>query len=99
MRKLLPVVIALLATGVAALPAPAGSPPPRKNIAVRDDLFAPKKLTVKRGTTIAWHWAAQNFNLHDVKLIAAPKGVKHFHSRSRVVRYSFSRKLTVRGTY
>jgi plastocyanin len=72
---------------------------PTKTIKVGDDYYGPAKVTVKRGTTVKWTWLADNADSHDVKLTRAPKGVKRFHSASAASDYTYSRKLTVPGTY
>ena len=73
----------------------------KKTIKVEDNLYAPKTLTVKRGTTVTWKWPGfdQAGDVHDVALKSGPKGVKKFHSDSAATDYSFKRKLTVAGTY
>ncbi|MCW2966443.1 MAG: hypothetical protein JWM71_215 [Solirubrobacteraceae bacterium] len=69
-----------------------------KKITLGDDYYAPVKLTVKKGTTIKWIWG-QLGNSHDVKLKKGPKGAKPFHSPPAAADFTFSRKLTVPGTY
>ena len=54
---------------------------------------------MKAGTTVKWVWLADNGNSHDVKLKSGPKGVKKFHSASAATDFSYSRKLTKKGTY
>jgi plastocyanin len=83
----------------AALVAAAFAASPAKKVKVGDDYYGPTRLTVKHGTTVKWLWLADNGNSHDVKLKSGPKGVKKFHSASAATDYSYSRKLTVRGTY
>jgi plastocyanin len=70
-----------------------------KRVQVGDDYYGPAKLTVKKGTTVKWTWLADNTNSHDVKLSKGPKGVKKFHSASAATDYTFSKKLTKKGTY
>jgi len=83
----------------AALVAAAFAGAPAKRVKVGDDYYGPAKLTVKPGTTVKWVWLADNGNSHDVKLKSGPKGVKRFHSASAATDFSYSRKLTKRGTY
>lgn len=74
---------------------------PAKTVKVRDNVFAPKTLTVARGTTVKWVWPSfeQAGDVHDVKLKSGPRGVKKFQSESASTDYSFKRKLKVPGTY
>ena len=73
----------------------------RKTVMVGDNYFAPKVLTVDRGTTVTWRWPGydQAGDVHDIGLISGPKGVKRFRSEAASTGYRFSRKLSVPGTY
>ena len=94
---------ALALTAVAAcalVPATAGAGAgPTKTVTIRDNYFAPGKLTVKPGTTIRWTWAGGLTNTHDVMLDKHPRGVKMFMSDYAAGGYTFKRKLVVPGTY
>jgi plastocyanin len=94
------VLIAVLA-GVALLSAAPALGAARKTVAVGDNYLAPGKLTVKRGTTVTWRWPGydQAGDVHDVGLMAGPKGVKKFRSEAASTGYKFGRKLTVPGKY
>jgi plastocyanin len=70
-----------------------------KVVKVGDDYFSPVKLTVKKGTKVRWAWLDGNQDNHDVRLKSGPKGVKKFKSDLAASDYSFSKKLTVPGTY
>jgi plastocyanin len=93
-------LIAVLA-GAALLSAAPALGAARKTVAVGDNYLTPGKLTVKRGTTVTWRWPGydQSGDVHDVGLVAGPKGVKKFRSEAASTGYTFSRKLTVPGTY
>jgi plastocyanin len=99
-RPLLVLVLALVVAvpGFAATAGAAKTPKP-KTIKVGDDFFSPKKLKVKKNTTIKWKWSADNADTHDVRLKKGPKGVKKFHSQYATAGYSFKKKLTKKGTY
>ena len=58
MRKLVPPVAAIaVAAGVVALPSQgATSKPKPRQVAVKDDLFGPRKLTIRKGTKVVWTW-------------------------------------------
>jgi plastocyanin len=73
----------------------------KKTISVGDNFYAPKTVSVRKGTTVTWKWPGfdQAGDVHDVKLKSGPKGVKKFQSESASTDYSFKRKLTVPGTY
>ena len=91
----------LLATGVAAaavIPAADGATKPVR-VKVGDDFFSPTKLTVKRGTVVAFKWLSANTNTHDVKLKRGPRGVKRWQSEPAAAYYTYKRKHRVRGKY
>jgi len=91
-------VIAALLLGLALIP---NAAPAKKTVSLGDNYFAPKKLTVKRNTTVTWKWPGfeEAGDVHDVKLKSGPKGAKKFHSEQAAADYTFKRKLTVKGTY
>jgi len=70
-----------------------------KVVKVGDDYYTPTKLTVKKGTKIRWAWLDGNQDSHDVRLKSGPKGVKKFKSDLAASDFSYSKKLTVPGTY
>jgi len=72
---------------------------PRKTVKVGDNFFSPRKLRVKKNTTIVWKWSRANGDSHDVLLTKRPKGVKRFHSAPAATDYSFRRRLRKPGTY
>jgi len=73
----------------------------RKTVTVGDNYFAPQSLTVARGTTVTWRWPGFDAagDVHDIRLVSGPKGVKRFQSEAASTDYTFRRKLTVPGTY
>ena len=87
------------ALALALAGASAASAPKPRTVKVGDDYYSPVKLTVKKGTKIKWRWLAGNADTHDVRLKSGPKGVKKFHSELAASDYSYSKKLTVPGTY
>jgi plastocyanin len=58
MRKLvMPIVAAVAAAGVVALPSQgATKPPPAKDVSVKDNFFTPRPITIKKGTKVVWTW-------------------------------------------
>ena len=90
--------IAVAATAAtAALPAQAGTA--RKVVTVNDNFFLPAEMKVKRDTVVVWKWPNDSGDVHDLKLVNKPKGVKGWHSDLAAVGYSYKRKLTVPGRY
>jgi plastocyanin len=68
-------------------------------VKVGDDYYSPVKATIKKGTKVKWTWLDGNADNHDVRLKSGPKGVKKFKSALAASDYSFSKTLTVPGTY
>ena len=93
-------LIAVLA-GAALLSAAPAHGAARKTVTVGDNYFTSQNLTVKRGTKITWRWPGyeESGDVHDVGLMKGPRGVRKFRSEAASTDYSFSRKLTVPGTY
>ena len=94
------VAIAVLA-GAALISAAPANGAARKTVTVGDNYFTPQAMTVKAGTTITWRWPGYDGagDVHDLGLVAGPKGVKRFRSEAASTGYRYSRKLTVPGTY
>ena len=94
------VLIAALA-GAALLSAAPAHGAARKTVTVGDNYFASQSLNVKRGTKVTWRWPGyeEAGDVHDVGLMKGPRGVKKFRSEGASTDYSYSRKLTVPGTY
>ena len=97
-----------LALGVVILglhPVAAGSVPPAKPkiVTVADFYFGPDQVTIKRGSSVKWVWAASNTYPHDVHLKQGPKGLKHKGSYSTkttaVTNARFTRAFETPGTY
>ena len=98
MRRSLALVAGVALLSAAPAAAAAGG---KKTIKVEDNIYAPKTITVSKGTTVTWKWPGfdQAGDVHDVELKSGPKGVKKFHSDAAATDYSFKRKLTVPGSY
>jgi plastocyanin len=93
--------VGVAVAGAALLSAAPAGAAAKKTIRVGDNYFAPKAVTVDRGTSVTWRWPGfeQAGDVHDVKLKSGPKGVKRFASEAASTDYSFKRRLTVPGTY
>jgi plastocyanin len=98
-RRLLGVVSVVIALTLALAGVSAASRSKTRRVKVGDDYYSPVKFTVKKGTKIKWSWIDGNSDTHDVRLKSGPKGVKKFHSQLAASDYSYSKKLTVPGTY
>lgn len=70
-----------------------------RTVKVRDNVFSPARLIVRRRTTVRWSWPSQPGDVHDVKLASGPRGVKRFQSDPASSDFSFRRRLTRPGTY
>jgi plastocyanin len=88
----------------AAAPAVAGTNaavhhPQKKKVEVYDNYYGPKKLTVNPTSRVTWQWSEDSADVHDVKLISAPKGFKKFQTEPGSAGYTYSKTLTQPGTY
>ena len=94
MKKLLAALVAVCVAGTAlfAIPALAAT----KSVAVKDDKFAPKSTSVKRGTTLKFTWRGKH--PHNVVARSVPRGAKKFRSRTQT-KGTYKVKLTKKGTY
>jgi plastocyanin len=79
-------------------PAPATAAGTR-TVQVADDRYAPKRLTVAKGTRIEWVWSRAGDGRHNVYLDRRPKGAPAFHSPLATAPFSFARTLRKPGTY
>ncbi len=72
-----------------------------KLVKVQDDVYAPKKLTIKRGTQINYVWDKNNLDSHNVILTSGPKGVIHskFSSATGTSGIKFKPTFAKTGTY
>jgi plastocyanin len=64
-----------------------------KTVAVKDDVFAPTSISVRKGTTVKWVWNGKA--PHNVTVTSGPT---KFHSPTQK-KGSYSKKLTKKGTY
>jgi plastocyanin len=78
-----------VAAGALAIPALAAT----TTVQVKDNKFAPRSITVKKGTTVKFVWKGKA--PHNVTVT---KGPAKFRSTTQV-KGSYSKKLTKAGTY
>ena len=84
-----PATLAAVAASAAfALPSGAAT-----TVKVDDDVFSPKTVTVKSGTTVKWRWVGD-----DPHNVTVTKGPVKFHSGTQR-KGSYSKKLRRGGTY
>jgi plastocyanin len=97
MPKQVPLALALLGLGAAALPAAAAGPEARaaatKRVTVGDNFFKKARITIASGDTVKWTWKGDL--PHDVTVT---KGPRKFNSKTKSSG-SYSRKIRKRGTY
>jgi plastocyanin len=92
MRKVVPVIIAASAiAGVAALPSSAATT--TKTVAVKDDFFSPKKLTITKGSKVKWVWKGQE--RHNVAVANGPSNFRFGTRKTGTKSHTFKK----RGTY
>jgi plastocyanin len=102
-RRFAGILLLLGAAVAAAAPAAAGTThsgkPQKRTVEVADNYYSPKKLTVNLKSRITWKWTDEAADVHDVKLVSAPKGVKKFQSEPGSAGFTYSKTLTKPGTY
>lgn len=74
----------------------------RKTVRLYDNYFQPRTLTVRRGASVRFSFAT-SFDIHNVTLVKAPRGVRKFASPDATGDYVYSnatlRRLKRAGTY
>jgi plastocyanin len=73
--------------------------PQKRTVEVADNFYSPKKLTVNLKSRITWKWTDESADVHDVKLVSAPKGFKKFQTEPGSAGFVYSKTLTKPGTY
>jgi plastocyanin len=98
MRKLIAVVAVVPVLAVVAAEASAGDPPARaaatKTVVVGDNFFAPKALSVKKGTLVQWVWGKGNRGTRVAHNVTATKGNRFASGDTRRPAKPFARKIT-----
>lgn len=85
----LAIALASAVVGHSAISTAAGT----KTIAVKDDVFSPKRTTVSKDTLVTWRW--QGDNPHNVK----SRGTKRFKSSQTKTSGTHRVRFTKAGTY
>ena len=91
MKRLIAVLaaVALVGAGLTAIPAFGAT----KSIALRDNFFSPKSVSVKRNTTVRFVWRGRAPHNVTVK-----RGPVKFRTSTKS-KGTFPKKMTRRGTY
>lgn len=94
------VLLALAAAAVLGLAATSSgstaSTAAAKRVAVKDNRFSPKAVSVSKGGKVTWVWKGSND--HNVTFTKAPKGASK-HGSSTKSSGRFTRSFNKRGTY
>jgi plastocyanin len=91
-RKAVPIIAAAsLAAGVAAMPSVAATT--TKTVAVKDDFFSPKKLTISKGSKVKWVWKGKE--RHNVAVANGPSNFRFGTRKTGTKTHTFKK----RGTY
>ena len=64
-----------------------------KTVAVKDNFFSPKSISISKGTKVTWKWRGTSF--HNVTVKTGPQ---KFHSKLQQ-KGSYSHTFTKAGTY
>jgi plastocyanin len=89
MKRIIAVLTVLAVTAaVLAIPALART----RSVSVRDNVFNPRSLTIKRNDTVRWVWRGEN--RHNV----VARGPVRFRSTVKT-RGTYRKRFTRRGTY
>lgn len=91
MNKLLVLFVSVALIGAIASTAFAST---TKTVAIKDNFYSPKALTVKQNDKVKWVWRGSN--RHDVRVSRGP--VK-FHSAIKSSGTPYVRRMKKRGTY
>jgi plastocyanin len=92
MRKVVPIIaVAAVAAGVTALPSVAATT--TKTVAIKDDFFSPKKLTISKGSKVKWVWKGKEG--HNVFVNTGPSKFSFGTRKTGTKTHTFKK----RGTY
>jgi plastocyanin len=93
MKRIIAVLTVLAVTAaVLAIPALART----RSVSLRDNVFSPRSLTIKRGDTVRFVWRGRN--PHDIRTTRRPRGGNRV-TVGRKRSGSYRKRFTRRGTY
>ena len=95
--------VAAVALGLGAVAAPASLAKATKPkvVMVLDNFYKPDSVRVRKGGRVRWDWGP-DFNIHNVTLKKAPRGVKKSRFRSQTTNdadYAFAKRFRKVGKY
>lgn len=93
-RLRIPLALAVAGALAAVAPSSPSSAAATRSITVKDDVFAPSRVTVKRNTTVIWRWARDSGD-HDV----VSRGTRRFRSSAIKSRGTHRVRFARAGTY
>lgn len=97
--------LALAAASLAGVAAssPAATKPKPAVVSVADFYYGPDAVTIKKGGSVKWVWAAANTEPHDVHLKSGPKSLKkkgtYSTKTTAVTNATFKKTFETPGTY
>jgi plastocyanin len=94
MKRLIAVLAAVAVTAAAFLTIPAFGA--TRSVSVRDNVFSPRTVTIRRGDTLRFVWRGEN--PHDIRTVRRPRGGNRINV-SRRTSGTYRKRMTRRGTY
>jgi plastocyanin len=94
MKRLIAVLAAVAVTAAAFLAIPAFGA--TRSVSLRDNVFSPRTLTVRRGDTVKFTWRGRN--PHNITTTSRPRGAPRITAGVKT-RGTYRKRLTRRGTY
>jgi plastocyanin len=76
---------------------PAAGAAATKSVAIRDDVFSPRAVTISRGDKVVWRWKGEND--HNVSFRKVPSGAKRPRGSTTKSSGRFARTFSRRGTF
>jgi plastocyanin len=94
MKRLIAVLAAVSVTAAAFLAIPAFGA--TRSVSLRDNVFSPRTLTVRRGDTVKFTWRGSN--PHNIRTTSRPRGASAITAPVKESG-TYRKRLTRRGTY
>jgi plastocyanin len=94
MKRLIAVLAAVAVAGAALMAIPAFGA--TRTVALRDNVFSPRSITIKRGDTLRFVWRGNN--PHNIRTTRRPRGGNRITVAPKSSG-SYRKRMTRRGTY
>jgi plastocyanin len=94
MKRLIAVLAAVAVAGAALMAIPAFGA--TRSVALRDNVFSPRTITIKRGDTIRFVWRGRN--PHNITTTRRPRGASRVTAPAKR-KGTYRKRFTTRGTY